>query len=127
LEDLGFVVRKTGTITVTPKTTEFAKDPERAPEIFAKAAMQLAGFSSFVEMLRQHQEPNWSLSQLGRNLAERLGHSWKEGTGETIAKIQLDWARHTRLAPSQFSEVRRGRRMSKCVSGQQTLFDNSSD
>jgi hypothetical protein len=30
-----------------------------------------------------------------------VGHSWKDGTAEPSAKILLDWARHTGLAPAR--------------------------
>lgn len=112
LEDLGFIIRKTGAFTITDKMRQLVSHPERRTSIFSEAALQVQSFSTFVSILNSHKESGWTLLNLGRELDRRLGHSnqWKDGTAVTMAKILLDWARHTELAPGDFAEVRRGSR-----------------
>ncbi|MFZ0964483.1 MAG: restriction endonuclease [Terriglobia bacterium] len=110
LEDLGFIVRETGTLTPTPKMLDFARDPGSANRIFREAVLQLEGFSTFLQILGQYAERGATHLVLGRTLSTRLGYSWKDGTAAVIAKVLLDWARHTGIAPSPFAPGRRGRR-----------------
>ncbi|MGD8548725.1 MAG: restriction endonuclease [Desulfobacterales bacterium] len=108
LEDLGFISRKTSLIKVLPKTEEFVSHPDRRPYLFGQSALQLTSFSNFIEILESHKNKGNTLLKLGLELCENLGKNWKNSTSETIAKIMLDWARHTNLAPGVFAEIRKG-------------------
>ncbi len=108
LEDLGFIVRKTPLIKMLPKGKEFVSNPDRRPVLFAQGALQLTSFSRFIKILESHQVKGNTLLKLGLELGENLGTNWKNSTAETMAKIMLDWARHAKLAPGVFTEIRRG-------------------
>jgi len=84
------------------------ENPGDRPFLFAEGALQLASFSVFIEILKTRQIKGGTLLELGRELQEKLGENWKKSTSETIAKIMLDWARHTRLAPGVFAKIRKG-------------------
>ena len=108
LEDLGFIVRKAPVIKVLPKAQEFVLNPDRRAFLFAQGALQLTSFSSFIKILESHQVKGNTLLKMGLELGENLGTKWKNNTAETIAKIMLDWARHAKLAPGVFTEIRKG-------------------
>ena len=108
LEDLGFILRKAPLIKVLPRAKAFVENPNNRPFVFAEGALQLASFSVFIDILKSKQIKGGTLLELGRELQEKLGENWKESTSETIAKIMLDWARHTNLAPGVFAKVRKG-------------------
>jgi len=108
LEDLGFVVRKRHAITVLPKAVEFVSLPERRAELFGEGAVKIRAFATFVEILNEYKHRGRTLAELGVELNRRLGVEWKESTAKTNAKIMLDWARHTGLAPGAFAEIRQG-------------------
>lgn len=108
LEDVGFIVRKHRSITVLPVAVDFAANPGRRSELFAEGALRIKAFAAFVEILETHKEVGRTLHELGEESKIKLGAGWKESTAETNAKIMLDWARHTDLAPGSFSDVRRG-------------------
>jgi len=108
LEDFGFIQRKTQLIKVLPKCFEFVSNPERRPILFAESARKLVSFVEFIEILNIYKDKGNTLLALGLELRGKLGVSWKESTAEKIAKILLDWARHTKLAPGVFAHVRRG-------------------
>jgi hypothetical protein len=108
LEDLGFILRKAPIIKVLPKAKVFVENPNDRPSLFAESALQLTLFSEFMEILKSKQSKGGTLLELGHRLQEKLGKNWKESTSETIAKIMLDWARHTNLAPGVFANIRRG-------------------
>ncbi len=108
LEDLGFIVRKTPVIKVLPKAKEFVSNPDRRAFLFAQGALKLTSFSRFIKILESHQGKGNTLLKLGLELGENLGTNWKNSTAETMAKIMLDWARHAKLAPGVFTEIRKG-------------------
>jgi hypothetical protein len=108
LEDLGFILRKAPLIKVLPRAKAFVENPNNRPFLFAEGALQLASFSLFIEILKSKQIKGSTLLELGHELQEKLGENWKESTSETIAKIMLDWARHTNLAPGVFAKIRKG-------------------
>jgi hypothetical protein len=108
LEDLGFITRKTPLIKVLPKGKEFVSNPYTRALLFAQGALQLTSFSSFIKILESHQVKGSTLLKLGLELGENLGTNWKNSTAETMAKIMLDWARHAKLAPGVFTEIRKG-------------------
>jgi hypothetical protein len=108
LEDFELIQRKTQLIKVLPKCFEFVSNLERRPILFAEGALKLEMFVEFIEILNTYKDMGNTLSALGLELREKLGVAWKESTAEKIAKILLDWARHTGLAPGVFAHVRRG-------------------
>ncbi len=108
LEDLGFILRKSPLIKVLPRAKAFVENPNNRPFLFAEGALQLASFSVFIEILKSKQIKGGTLLELGHELQEKIGENWKESTSETIAKIMLDWARHTNLAPGIFAKIRKG-------------------
>jgi hypothetical protein len=124
LEDLGFIARKTPLIKVLQKGEEFVSHPDRRGFLFAQGALQLTSFSSFIKILESHKDKDNTLLKLGLELGENLGTNWKNSTAETIAKIMLDWARHAKLAPGVFAEIRKGpiTGWKKKEDGQMSLF-----
>lgn len=110
LEDLGFIVRKTHSITVLPKTQEFVAVVEKRPALFAEGAMKFAAFATFIDILKSHKNMGITLSQLAEELRKKLNANWEISTAKTNVKIMLNWARHTKLAPGVFAETRRGPR-----------------
>jgi hypothetical protein len=108
LEDLEFIHRKAPLIKVLPKAKVFVENPNDRPFLFAESALQLTLFSEFIEILKSKQSKGGTLLELGHELQKKLGKNWKESTSETIAKIMLDWARHTNLAPGVFANIRKG-------------------
>ncbi len=108
LEDLGFILRKAPLIKVLPRAKAFVENPKNRPFLFAEGALQLASFSVFIDILKSKQIKGDTLLELGQELQERLGENWKGSTSETIAKVMLDWARHTNLAPGVFAKIRKG-------------------
>jgi hypothetical protein len=108
LEDLGFIVRKTRSITVLPKTQEFVAAAEKRPALFAEGAMKFPAFATFIDILKSYKDMEITLSQLAEELRKKLNADWEISTARTNVKIMLNWARHTKLAPGIFSETRRG-------------------
>ena len=108
LEDLGFILREAPLIKVLPRAKAFVKNPYNRPSLFAEGALQLASFSIFIEILKSKQNKGGTLLELGYKLQEKLGKNWKKSTSKNIAKILLDWARHTHLAPGVFAKIRKG-------------------
>ena len=114
LEDLKFLERsKKGYRVSTLLDEKFLGNEEVRRKLFAEAILKVDSFCKFLEILVEHSLEGASLSQLGTELRSKIGADWKDGTAETNAKIMIDWARHTRLAPGVFSETRRGRRKRK--------------
>lgn len=112
LEDLGFVLRKTGALIMTSRMRDYAKTPHSANSLFRDAILELEGFSTFLQILEEFKNDGATQLVLGRTLSKRLGHSWKDGTAAIAAKVLLDWARHTGLAPEVFGLGRRSRKSS---------------
>ncbi|MDO9580571.1 MAG: AAA-associated domain-containing protein, partial [Bacteroidales bacterium] len=108
LEDIGFIVRKTRSITVLPKTQEFVATAEKRPALFAEGAMKFTAFATFIDILKSHKDMRITLSQLAEELRKELNANWEISTAKTNVKIILNWARHTKLAPGVFAESRRG-------------------
>jgi hypothetical protein len=106
LEDLGFLRRIKGGYTMgTPihLIPEFIESPEYRRKVFAHEIQKIASFSVFLEILDRHRDRKVPINELARELCEKLGADWKEGTASVNAKIMLDWARHTGLAPAVFA------------------------
>jgi len=118
LEELGFIRRKPNSIILGDVIEDFADHPEKRPEIFAKAALNIRSFAIFIDILQEYKDKRLSLGELGMKLKEKLGTDWKEGTAKTNAKIMLDWARHAHLAPEIWSYKWRR----KSIIAQPTLF-----
>lgn len=91
---------------------DFAKSPKAPAALFRDAVLQLEAFSTFLQILKELEDRGATHLVLGRPLSTRLGHPWKDGTAAIVAKVLLDWARHTGLAPSAFGAGRRRRRTS---------------
>lgn len=111
LEDLGFITRKGNTITLRPELAMFVLSPEeKAVSLFADRAMTIESFATFINILNAHKDEGVTTSQLGSELIKQLGADWQQSTAETTAKILLDWARHTKLAPGVFAKTAKGPR-----------------
>jgi hypothetical protein len=130
LEELGFITmsRRTQSIDVLPQGLEFVAAPSKRPLLFAEGALRIKEFANFIEILNKHQESGCSLSQLAIELRESLGINWTEGTALIHTKVMLDWARHTKLAPSIFAETRKGPMINRKRRnrGQLSLFGTNS-
>ncbi|MCD6100418.1 MAG: AAA-associated domain-containing protein [Candidatus Marinimicrobia bacterium] len=103
LEELDFIRRKPNSIILEVIIKDFVNHPEKRPEIFAKAALNIRSFAIFIDILQEHKDKRLSLAELGMKLKEKLGMDWKEDTAKINAKIMLDWARHAHLAPKVWS------------------------
>lgn len=127
LEDLGFIQRKIRLIKVLPEGFEFVSHPEKRPRLFARGALKLASFAAFIEILNARKNRSATLLALGLELRDKLGTNWKPGTAKTVAKIMLDWARHTKLAPGVFARARKGpiKGWKKKRDTQMPLFSNN--
>src|ERR1035438_4651409 len=79
---------------------DFAKSPEAPAAFFRDAVLQLEAFSTFLQILKELEDRGATHLVLGRPLSTRLGHPWKDGTAAIVAKVLLDWPRHTGLARS---------------------------
>jgi hypothetical protein len=111
LTDLGFLSRQGASLILeAPILSFYEANTEGRAELFAKRALRLKPFAEFVTVLGEHADTGMSNQEVGRELSSRLGFDWKDGTAETNAKIMMDWARHTGLAPGVFSANRRGGR-----------------
>ena len=107
LEDLGFIVRRKGAFKVNAEEIGiFVDQPDNRPKIFAKRALTMPPFATFVEILQAYSDTGAPLPQLGAELKARLVVQWQNSTAETNAKIMLDWARHAGLAPPAFAHSR---------------------
>jgi hypothetical protein len=109
LEDLGFIIRKTGSLEITIKMLQFVQMPAGRAQLFADSAISMEGFAAFIAILQENAGKRPLLLDLGRQLNDRLGVGWRDGTAETVAKILLDWARHTGHAPGPFTVAKRGK------------------
>jgi hypothetical protein len=97
---------------VSSQCLEFGRDPKNHAHIMAAGALTVESFYCFVNILRDHAETGLALDELAVVLKRRMGVEWKQGTAEINAKVMLNWARHTGLAPGVFQIVR-GRRSRK--------------
>jgi hypothetical protein len=107
LEDLGFIVKKPGSITFPLKGLEFLKNPEKRPALLGEGALKIKVFRIFLEILETHKDEGSTLLKLAEELRRRLTVTWKNGTALIYVKVMLDWARYTGLAPGVFIEKRR--------------------
>lgn len=130
LEAINFISRKPQSIEVLPKGREFVLNPQKRSVLFAEAALKINSFAIFIEILRDHKDTTrkLSLSQLGKELKEKLNADWQDGTGEVYVKVMLDWARHTGLAPGIFAHnSRRSSKSEKKVNFQLSLYPDISE
>lgn len=107
LEDLGFIVKKPGSITFLLKGLEFLKNPEKRTALLGEGALKIKVFRIFLEILETHKDEGSTLLKLAEELKRRLTVTWKNGTALIYVKVMLDWARYTGLAPGVFIEKRR--------------------
>lgn len=129
LEDLGFIERVKRVFRLNPEDIRaFVEQPDKRPALFAKRALNMPPFATFVEILQAYGDTGAPLPQLGAELKARLGVQWQNSTAETNAKIMLDWARHAGLAPAAFAHrrMRSSKRVASRVSPlQRSLWDSS--
>lgn len=127
LELLNFIIRKPSYITVLSRAKDFALYPEKRPSLFAEEALKIKSFATFIDILNFHKDTQQTLLNLGVELREKLNTNWENSTAEINAKIMLDWARHSKLAPETFAKIRKGPlKGSKFVNNnQQLLFTNT--
>lgn len=104
LKLLGLVIqdRRSNMVAIQPKCVEFVSDPDSRPIIFARAARKIKSFAAFLDILVENEDRLLSLLELGRTLEKRLGADWADGTAEGNAKVLMNWARYTYLAPSLY-------------------------
>lgn len=102
LEQLGLIRRIQDRIIVSPGLLEFVENEDERTTIFGARALSIESFSTFVNILEEHQSCNWSLNELGLELKRKLKGDWKASTSATNAKVMLNWARHANLAPKKF-------------------------
>ncbi len=108
LEELGLVRRTAKTIMVAPECEDFANEPTKRLEIAREAVAGWPLFNRFLAILEDNQTARLTQRDLGEALSKESDLGWKPSTAETNAKICLDWARHLRLAPTQFAYSHRG-------------------
>lgn len=105
LEDLHLVTRSEKSLRLSSKLAGFptmADEQRRA--IFAEAIVKMESFALFLEILEEQKSSGGTHLNLGKELRRRTGADWKDGTAGVNAKIMLDWARHTQLAPGVFRQ-----------------------
>ena len=102
LEELEFIVRKSGRISVSRDLREFVENPSQRTLMFASRALNVTSFGAFVEILERHQLDGLPPSELGLELRRVLGTDWKESTSVANAKVMLNWARYAGMAPGAF-------------------------
>lgn len=104
LEVFGFLVRSDGPLKVTREMNRFLEEDADYKAILREAVFELGAFKEFVYILGESLEPKRSLMELGQLLRERMRADWSDGTGQTTAKIHLDWARHLGVAPGIYAQ-----------------------
>ncbi len=106
LEQLQLIRRRPRVIEVTSQLREFVANPERRPAMFAERAIRVEAFSIFVGILNTYQSEGRSTKEIGKELKEVLSADWRDSSAEVNAKIMLNWARHSGLAPGVFANRR---------------------
>lgn len=109
LEDLGFLSRTDRGYRANPVLIALPDDAEKRRAALADAVSKIPAFVKFTTLLDEHSAKGRSQLLLGRELRERLGVEWKDGTAQVNVKIMLDWARHAGLAPGVFARHPRKR------------------
>ena len=112
LDDLGFLKRQGDSLILEPVALEFFHaDAEGRREIIRLRALLDQAFKEFVSAILHDESLGLSTNrELGMELSRRLGLEWGDGTAAIQAKILLDWARQTGLAPPGYAAPRRGPR-----------------
>jgi hypothetical protein len=110
LEDLGFLIRTGTGYRASSEMIQLPDDAEKRGAALAAAVSKIPAFVQFTALLNEHSTKGCSQLLLGRELRQRLGVDWKDGTAQVNVKIMLDWARHTGLAPGVFAQHPRRRR-----------------
>ncbi|MCB4791942.1 MAG: restriction endonuclease [Elusimicrobia bacterium] len=118
LETIGFISRedKSKTINLFQDAFIFVGNVTERPRLFAEKAIQhYPMFKYFIEVLNENAkiENGLNLNDLGIKLKQKLNADWAISTAKTNAKILMDWAKHTNLAPNNYALDRRGRRKSE--------------
>jgi hypothetical protein len=110
LEDLGFLSRTDRGYRASSAMIALPDDAEKRGAALADAVSKIPAFVEFTALLNDHSAKGCSQLLLGRELRQRLGVDWKDGTAQVNVKIMLDWARHAGLAPGVFAQHPRKRR-----------------
>jgi hypothetical protein len=112
LEFTGFISRedKSKMINLFPDAFAFVENIVERPSLFAgKAKQYYPIFKCFIDVLNENTEIEYSINDLGVKLRNMLNMDWANSTAKTNAKILMDWAKHTNLAPEIYARDRRGR------------------
>jgi hypothetical protein len=120
LEDIGFVTREVGSLSVNPELITFATEPLSRSTLFAQGALKMPAFAAFVELLASRPPGIWTHPELAKALAEKLDVDWKPSTASINVKIMMDWARHCGLQPA----LARSRKLQPPSEPSPTLFDS---
>ncbi len=111
LTDLGFLRRQGPSLILEPIALSFYRaDAKSRGKIIGEQVLRDRAFAEFVAILNDEATGLLSNRSLGKALSSRLHLHWGDGTAETQAKIMLDWARQTGLAPARYASARRGPR-----------------
>jgi hypothetical protein len=68
--------------------------------------MRLPSFSAFIQILNENNNYRLSIVELGRELKRTMDLKVKDSTAAVYAKIMLNWARKTELAPRIYGSIR---------------------
>jgi len=108
-ESLGFIIKKKKSLQVTNDAINFVNFIEERPKLFAEKAMKIRPFNVFIDVLKENEQMKCTLHDLGIKLKMKLNAYWTESTATTNAKILMNWAKHTSLAPVIYLKDRCGR------------------
>lgn len=122
LEAFGFITRTPRTLSLTKEIHRFLAEGARPSVLLGESATKIPSFKEFLAILESRKARKCSLLQLGLDLKARMNVHWSDGTAQTTAKILLDWARHTELAPGVFAEPLRRRKKDVGEDGQGSLL-----
>ena len=104
IEDLGLIRRESNRIFVTRMLIYISENSEKRPALLGIQALKIESFVKFFELLKKYKTTGRSLFDLGKELKSILEIDWKDTTAHANAKIMLNWARHTNLAPGVFAK-----------------------
>lgn len=116
LETIGFILRenKSQTINLFQDAFIFVENVAERSRLFAEKAQAIPMFKSFIEVLNENaEEIGLNMNDLGLKLKQKLNADWNISTAKTNAKILMNWAIHTKLAPKKYDCDKRGRSKSE--------------
>ena len=106
LEDLGYVRRDSHSKSylVQQKLLDLIVTPGDCKASLKAAVLQMQSFQVFLEILQEHGDVPIYLDEIAAQLRIRLNAEWTRDTARTNAKIMLNWARNTGVAPEVFNK-----------------------